>query len=114
MWSFKRNRYPGGRIREDKARICAHEGMQTWDDNYWESYAHVVAWLSIRTLLVLTVVHDLEIRSIDFTLVFSQAGLDVDVYMELPPRFDMNGSTRNRVLKLNKSIYSLCQSRHNW
>jgi len=29
IWSFKRKRYPDGRIQKYKARICAHGGMQT-------------------------------------------------------------------------------------
>ena len=29
-WSFKRNKYPDGRIQKYKARICAPGGMQIW------------------------------------------------------------------------------------
>ena len=29
IWSFKRKRYPDGRILKHKARLCAHGGMQT-------------------------------------------------------------------------------------
>ena len=88
--------------------------MQTWGEHYWETYAPVVTWLSVRTLLILSVLHDLEAGSIDFTLAFPQADLDVDVFMELPPGFDMNGSSGSHVIKLNKSLYGLCQSSHNW
>ena len=34
IWSFKRKRYPDGRILKHKARICAHGGMQQWGQNY--------------------------------------------------------------------------------
>ena len=114
IWSFKRKRYPDGRIQKYKARICAHGGMQTWGENYWETYTPVVTWLSVRILLILSVLHDQEARSIHFTLAFPQADLDVDVFMELPPGFDMNGSSGSHVIKLNKSLYGLCQSSHNW
>ena len=114
IWSYKRKRCPDGRILKYKAKICAHGGMQKWGVNYWETYAHVVTWLSVRTLLILAILHDLEARSNDFTLAFPQADLDVDVYMELPPGFDMNGDTGKHVIKLIKSIYGLCQSSHNW
>lgn len=36
IWSFKRKRFPDGRIMKHKARLCAHRGMQTWGENYWE------------------------------------------------------------------------------
>ena len=82
--------------------------MQTWGENYWETYTPVVTWLSVRILLILSVLHDQEARSIHFTLAFPQADLDVDVFMELPPGFDMNGSSGSQVIKLNKSLYCLC------
>ena len=58
--------------------------------------------------------HDLEARSIDFTLAFPQANLDVDVYMELPPGFDKGGNLGSHIIKLNKLLHGLCQSSHNW
>ena len=87
IWSFKRKRFPDGRIQKYNASICAYGGMQTWSENYWDAYTPVVTWLSVRILLILSVLHDLDTRSIDFTLVFPQADVDVDVYMELPPGF---------------------------
>lgn len=106
VWSFKRKRYPDGRVLKYKARLCAHGGMQTWGENYWKTYASVVNWLSVRALMILTAIHDLETRSIDFVLAFPQADLDVDIYMELPWGFDNKGN-RNRILKLNKNLYGL-------
>lgn len=114
VWSFKRKRYPDGRILKHKARLCAHGGMQTWGENYWETYAPVVNWMSIRTLMVLSLLHDLETRSIDFVLAFPQAELDVDVYMELPYGFEGPDQTKRYVLKLNKNLYGLKQAAHNW
>jgi hypothetical protein len=106
VWSFKRKRYPDGRVLKHKARLCAHSGMQTWGVNYWETYAPAVNWFSVHTLLVLTLLNDLETRSIDFVLAFPQADLNVDIFMELPYGFDFEGS-RGYVLKLNKNLYGL-------
>ena len=114
IWSFKRKRLPDGRITKHKARLCAHGGMQTWGENYWETYAPVVNWLSVRTLLIVSILNDLDARSIDFTLAFPQADLDVDVFMELPVGFDHEGSKGKYVIKLNKSLYGLKQAAHNW
>ena len=38
IWSFKRKRFPDGRLNKHKARLCAHGGMQEWGENYWETY----------------------------------------------------------------------------
>jgi len=98
-----------------KARLCAHGGMQTWGENYWETYAPVVNWLSVRTLMIISILHDLDTRSMDFILAFPQADLDVDVFMELPFGFEQQSSDGQRhVLKLNKSLYGLKQAAHNW
>ena len=114
IWSFKRKRYPDGRILKHKARLCAHGGMQTWGENYWETYSPVVNWMSVRTLLVLSKIYDLDTRSIDFVLAFPQADLDVDVYMELPYGFRGPDSSKRYVLKLNKNLYGLKQASYNW
>ena len=113
VWAFKRKRFPDGRILKHKARLNAHGGMQTWGVDYWETYAPVVNWLSVRTLMTLSVIHDLETRSIDFVQAFPQADLEVPVWMELPWGFGKDGSKRY-VLKLNKNLYGLCNASRNF
>ena len=67
-----------------KARTCAHGGMQRWGESYFETYAPVVNWLSVRLLLTLSVAMNLETHSIDFTMVHPQAKLKNRVFMETP------------------------------
>ena len=115
IWSFKRKRYPDGTIYKYKARLCAHGGMQQWGIDFWETYAPVVNWLSVRTLLTLSVVHSWHSRSIDFVLAFPQADLDHDVFMEFPAGVCSNAGTRKEyVLKLKKNLYGLKDAAHNW
>jgi hypothetical protein len=116
IWSFKRKRYPDGTLNKHKARLCAHGGMQTWGQNYWETYAPVVNWASVRILLAVAKIHGLPSKSIDFVLAFPQADLEVPVYMELPLGFDAphNESRKLYVLRLNKSLYGLKQAGYNW
>ena len=65
--------------------------MQQWGVNYWETYAPVVNWISVRFLLILSELAGLESRTIDFVLAFPQADLDVPVYMELPIGMEVPG-----------------------
>ena len=58
--------------------------MQQWGENYWETYSPVVNMLSVRLILIIAHVHNLDSKSIDFVLAFPQAELDVDIWMELP------------------------------
>ena len=58
--------------------------MQQWVVNYWETYAPVVNWISVSSLLAIASIHEFPSRSIDFVISFHQAGLDVDVFMDIP------------------------------
>jgi len=118
IWSFKRKRFPDGSLNKHKARLCAHGGQQTWGLDYWDTYAPVVTWASVRLLLIVAKIHGLHSKSIDFVLAFPQADLDLPVYMELPAGvnpIDVSDENRRRyVLKLNKSLYGLKQAGYNW
>ena len=108
IWSFKRKRFPDGRLNKHKARLCAHGGMQRWGQNYWETYSPVVNALTVKILLVIAKLHKLDSKSIDFVLAFPQADLDTDIWMEIPPGFESDdGQEQTQVLKLNKSLYGL-------
>jgi hypothetical protein len=89
-----------------------------WGQDYWETYAPVVTWASVRLLLIVAKIHGLSSKSIDFVLAFPQADLDVPVYMELPAGVNPVDVTDENcwcyVLKLNKSLYGLKQAGYNW
>lgn len=115
VWSFKRKRHPDGSLNKHKARLCAHGGMQQWGVNYWETFSPVVNWMSVRLVLTMSLMFDLETRSIDFVLAFPQADLDVPVFMELPMGMEIPGAKKGEyILELKKSLYGLKQAGLNW
>ena len=115
IWSFKRKRAPDGTLIKHKARLCAHGGQQRWGVNYWETYSPVVNWMSVRLMLIISIIHDLPVRSVDFVLAFPQADLDVPVYMELPAGMELEDARPGEfVIELKKSLYGLKQSGLNW
>jgi hypothetical protein len=90
--------------------------MQTWGQNYWETYAPVVNWASVCLILAIAKIHGLSSKSIDFVLAFPQADLEILVFIELSIGFDTQDNEERRfyVLKLNKSLYRLKQAGYNW
>ena len=112
IWSFKRKRRPDGSLLKHKARLCAHGGMQEYGENYWDTYAPVVNWASVRLMMTFAMINKMHFRSIDFTLAFPQADTDVDIFMELPIGVDVpNGEIRkDYVLYLLKNLYGLKQA----
>ena len=86
--------------------------MQRWGIDYWETYAPVVNWISVRLMLALSIVHGLHTKSIDFVQAFPQAELERDVFMEMPYGFYC-GERGKYVLKLKKNLYGLCNASYN-
>jgi hypothetical protein len=112
IWSFKRKRRPDGSLLKHKARLCAHGGMQVYGVNYWDTYAPVVNWISIRMMLTISVIHNLYTTSIDFTLAFPQADADVEIYMEIPLGCEVPEG--DYVCLLLKNLYGLKQAANTW
>ena len=109
-WAFCRKRYPDGRVRKLKARWCVRGDQQIEGVDFFETYAPVVGWNTVRLLLILTVTLGLETKQVDFTLGFIHAQLTDEVYVRMPRLYEKPG----HVLKLKRSIYGLKQSPKNF
>ena len=71
--------------------------------------APVVQWLTVRIVMILSLLENLHSCSIDFVLAFPQAKIEVDIYMHMPfgykpPKDRPDGLY---VLKLRKNLYRL-------
>ena len=75
--------------------------MQIWGVNYLLTYASVLNWIIVRSLLAIASIHSLLIRSIDFVLAFPQYGLDGDVFMDITLEMGVDESRGYWVLMLN-------------
>ena len=67
----------------------------------------------MQLLLILSIIHSFDTKSIDFVLTFLQATLKRDVFMELPCGFEY-GAKGKYVLKLKKNLYGLADASCNW
>ena len=110
VWALKKKRYPDGRINKLKARYCARGFEQEEGVNYFETFSPVVMWLTVRLLLVLSIILNLKTTQVDYTGAFVHAPIDCLVYVEMPKGFTIDGC----VWKLNKSLYGCRQSPRNY
>ena len=93
-----------------KARLNIHGGQQQQGINYWETYASLVTWQTIRFFFVFAIIRGWQSRQIDFVLAYMQAPVEVPLYMKFPQGYDSkylpegvtNGS---HILKLLCNIY---------
>ena len=89
IWSFKRKRHPDGTFHKHKARLCCHGGQQQWGLNYWDTYAPVVSWSSIRILMTLSKLHGMHMKSIDFVQAYPQADIKSTIYLKSPQGIEL-------------------------
>ena len=113
IWSFKRKRRPNGSIIKHKARLSAHGGMQVHGETYWDTYARVVNWMSMRIMMTIALLHNLHTRCIDFTLAFPQADCETTIYIELTIGVNVPEGG-DYVLLLLRNLYGLKQGSKCW
>ena len=109
-WAFKCKRFPDGTIRKLKARFCVRGDRQIEGIDYFDTFAPVVSWATVRLMLILAIILGLYTTQVDYTAAFVHADIDTEVYIEMPRGFKEEG----KVLKLNKSLYGLKQSPRNF
>ena len=59
-WTFKRKRYPDGRIRKHKARFCLRGDKQIIGVDVFDTNAPVVQWSSVCLCFIHTDILDLS------------------------------------------------------
>ena len=109
-WVFKIKTDENGAIAKYKARITPKGYMQKEGIDYFEVFANTGKYKSMRLLLSLAAVGDLELFQLDVPQAFTQADLDETVYMEMPEGFESEG----KVCKLQKALYGLKQAPRQW
>ena len=72
-WAFKCKRFPDGSVEKLKARFCVRGDRQKEGVDYFETYAPVVSWHTIRILLILSIKLNLSTKQVDYTAVFVQS-----------------------------------------
>ena len=106
----KHERSPDGEVPKYKARFCVRGDMQVENEDYFGSYSPVVQWSTIQLLLVMSIIHNLHTRQVEYVNAFAQAPLKEEVYIEMPQGLT-TGDGEDTELKLNnKSHYELVQA----
>ncbi len=72
------------KIKKYKARLNLHGGKQVFGLNYYKTYAPVVTWLSIRLMIVIGIIFGWALHQVDFIMVYPQAPIECNMYMEQP------------------------------
>jgi len=108
-WVFKLKKGVDGKVERYKARLVAKGYSQMEGIDYHEIFSPVVKLVSIRVVLALVALLDLELEQLDVKTTFLHGDLDEEIYMEQPEGFVQHQKGR-LVCKLKKSLYGLKQS----
>ena len=114
VWSFKRKRHPDGTLKKHKARLCCHGGQQQFGVNYWDTYAPVVSWSSIRIIMTIAKLHNLHTKSVDFVQAYPQAPIRSTIFLRTPPGVELTHQNGEVVLKLIRNLYGLKDAGRTW
>ena len=108
-WVFKRKRKVDGSIDKYKVRLVIKGYKQTEGLDYFDTYSPVTRINSIRMVLVISALRNLEVHQMNAKTTFFNGDLDEEIYMEQPEEFFALRQEK-KVYKLVKSLYVLQQA----
>jgi hypothetical protein len=113
-WIFKAKPGPSGTIDKLKARLVARGFEQTEGIDFFETFAHVVRWSTVRSIVTLAAQKNWKIHHLDVKTAFLNGTIDEEVYMTLPPGFETDLQYPGQVCKLQQALYGLRQAPRAW
>ena len=116
VWSMQRKRHiKTQEVYKWKARLNVHGGQQEHGVHYWDTYAPVVTWQTVRFFLILSLLLGWSSRQLDFVMAYPQAPAEMPLYLRLPQGYKRKGMNRKtHVLKLKRNVYGQKQAGRVW
>ena len=111
-WVYKKKLNEKGEVVRYKARWVAKGYSQVYGQDYHETFAPVVKYKSLRIILTLATLYDMDIHQMDVQTAFLNATMKEDVYMTQPEGY--GNKHDDMVCKLNKTLYGTKQAPHEW
>ncbi|KAL5478633.1 hypothetical protein ACEPAI_2819 [Sanghuangporus weigelae] len=108
-WVFKVKKDAAGKSIRYKARLVAQGFSQVPGVDFFETYAPVAKLSTIRAVLAMAALYDLELEQIDVKSAYLNGHFDdgEDIFMRPPPGY---ARSKTEVYELKKPIYGLKQS----
>ena len=94
-----------------KARLVARGFTQVYGQDYWETFAPTIRADSLRLLLAIMALEDMEADQADVNNAFTRSGLTEKIYMHPPEGMSV---PEGHILLVQKSLYGLKQSAYEW
>lgn len=105
---FRVKRDENGHVVRFKVRLVAQGYTQVPGQDFNHTFAPVARWDSIRFLLSVAAIQDLEVRHLDIKTAYLNGVLDEEIYLRKPKIFG------GGFWRLKKGLYGLKQSGRQW
>ncbi|GJR35673.1 retrovirus-related pol polyprotein from transposon TNT 1-94 [Tanacetum coccineum] len=112
-WIFKKKMKADGTVDKYKARLVIQGFRQREGLDYFDTYSPVTRITSIRTIIAIAALRNLEIHQMDVKTAFLNGDLEEEIYMNQPEGFIAPGQ-EGKVCRLVKSLYGLKQAPKQW
>jgi len=90
-WVFKIKQGVNGEVGRYKARLVARGFTQTYRVDYNKTFSPIAKFTSIRCILALAALEDMEIHQMEVKTAFLNGELEEEIYMEQPQGFVHQG-----------------------
>ena len=111
-WFLKVKHNADGSLDRYKGRVVAKGYSQQPGFDFKETFAPTVHYSTIRTILGLAALEDLELRSVNISHAYLNGILEEEIYMQQPEGIEVGGP--EYVCRLIKSLYGLKQAGRVW
>ncbi|GJT02072.1 DNA polymerase zeta catalytic subunit-like protein [Tanacetum coccineum] len=115
-WIFKKKLRPDGAIEKYKARLVAKGYRQKEGQYFFDTYSPVTRITSIRTLIVISTIHNLIIHQMDVKTAFLNGKLDEEIYMQQPEgllsKVKSIGTNMDVINQTKKMLHSSFNMKH--
>jgi hypothetical protein len=79
VWAMRRKRrVTTAEIYKWKARLNIDGSKQQYGVNYWQTYAPVASWATIRLVLIIAIIEKWTTLQLDYVMAFPQAMAETD------------------------------------
>ena len=113
-WIFREKNDTSGEVIKLKARLVAKGYEQVHGEDFYETFAPVVRWSTIRTILAVAARKRWTLKQLDVITTFLNGILEEEIYiMEIPEGF-MEPGMQGKVVRLKRALYGLKQAPRAW
>jgi Reverse transcriptase (RNA-dependent DNA polymerase)/gag-polypeptide of LTR copia-type/Integrase core domain/Zinc knuckle len=110
-WVFKTKRTSTNEISRYKARLCVQGFTQRYGIDYEETFAPVVNFTTIRTVLAIATNHNWDIVQCDIPNAYLKGTINHEIYLKTPKGYKGNNT---KSLLLKKGLYGTKQGGFEW